>query len=104
MLVLSDVLLAFVVWVGAWLGQGIWGRGELSEVAIAAVVPNVMVWVGLRALLGLYPEHGLNPAEWLRRHIHSVFVTLVVLAVFAVGSRSDIYFRAYCWPSWAFCS
>jgi len=84
-LILSDVFLAFVVWGVAWLGQGSWGRGELSEVAVAAIVPSVMVWVGLRALLGLYPGYGLGSAERLRRHTYSVFATLAVLAVVAVG-------------------
>ena len=84
-LVLSDVFLALVVWGVAYVGQSIWGRGELSEVAVAAIVPSVMVWVGLRALLGLYPGYGLDSAERLRRHTYSVFATLAVLAVVAVG-------------------
>src|SRR5215213_6173764 len=84
-LVLSDVVLALVVWGVAYVGQGIWGRGELTGVAIAAIVPSVMVWIGLRALLGLYPGYGLDSAESLRRHTYSVFATLAVLTVFAVG-------------------
>jgi Undecaprenyl-phosphate galactose phosphotransferase WbaP len=86
-LVLSDVFLALVVWGVAYVGQRIWGHGELSEVAVAAIVPSVVVWVGLRALLGLYPGYGLDAAERLRRHAYSVFATLAVLAVFAVGSQ-----------------
>jgi Undecaprenyl-phosphate galactose phosphotransferase WbaP len=85
MLVLSDVFLALVVWGVAYVGQGIWGRGEPSGVAVAAIVPSVMVWVGLRALLGLYPGYGLDSTERLRRHAYSVFATLAVLAIFAVG-------------------
>jgi FlaA1/EpsC-like NDP-sugar epimerase len=84
-LVLTDVFLAFVVWGAAYVGQGIWGRGEPSGVAIAAIVPSVMVWVGLRALLGLYLGYGLDSPERLRRHAYSVFATLAVLAIFAVG-------------------
>jgi Undecaprenyl-phosphate galactose phosphotransferase WbaP len=84
-LVLSDVFLALVVWGVAYVGQSIWGRGELSGAAIAAIVPSVMVWVGLRALIGLYPGYGLDSAERLRRHTYSVFATLAVLAIFAVG-------------------
>ena len=86
-LALSDVFLALVVWGVAYVGQRIWGHGELSGVAVAAIVPSVIVWVGLRALLGLYPGYGLDSAESLRRHTHSVFATLAVLAVFAVGSQ-----------------
>ena len=84
-LVLSDVVLALVVWGVAYVGQGIWGRGELTGVAVAAIVPSVMVWIGLRALLGLYPGYGVDSAESLRRHTYSVFAALAVLTVFAVG-------------------
>src|SRR5215218_3014721 len=76
-LVLADVFIALVVW----------GPAELSEVAIAAIVPSVMVWVVLRTLLGLYPGYGLDSAESLRRHVYSVFATLAVLAVCAVGFK-----------------
>jgi hypothetical protein len=67
-LVPSDVFLALVVWGAAYVGQSNWGGGELSGVAVAAVVPSVMVWVGLRASLGPYPGYGLDSAERLRRH------------------------------------
>jgi Undecaprenyl-phosphate galactose phosphotransferase WbaP len=81
----SDVLLAFLVWKAACLLQGVWGRGELSAIAVASVTPCVAVWVGLRGLLGLYPGYGLDSVERLRRHAYSVFATLAVLAVLAVG-------------------
>jgi peptidoglycan biosynthesis protein MviN/MurJ (putative lipid II flippase) len=54
-LVLADMFLALVVWGAAAYVKSIWGHGELSEVAVASIVPSVIVWVGLRALLGLYP-------------------------------------------------
>jgi Undecaprenyl-phosphate galactose phosphotransferase WbaP len=87
MLVLSDVLLAFLVWGAAYVVDGIWDRGELPEGAVAAITSSVAVWVVLRALLGLYPGYGLDSAERLRRHTYSVFGTLAVVAVFAVGLR-----------------
>lgn len=83
----SDVFLAVVIWQAASMVQGVWGQGELSTVATAAIVPVFVVWVGLRALLGLYPGYGLDSVEELRRHTYSVFGTLAVLAVFAVGSQ-----------------
>jgi Undecaprenyl-phosphate galactose phosphotransferase WbaP len=85
MLVLSDVFFALVVWGAAYVGQSIWGRGELTDVAVAAILPSVMVWVALRALLGLYPGYGLDSAERLRRHVSSVCATVAILAVVAVG-------------------
>jgi hypothetical protein len=50
-LVSSDVLLALLVWWLASALQGIWGRGPLSGVTVATMVPVIAAWVGLRALL-----------------------------------------------------
>ncbi len=86
-LVLSDVFLAFLIWEIASVLQAIFGRGSLSEVAVAAMVPLVAVWVGLRALLGLYPGYGLDSVEQLRRHSYSVLATLAILAIFALSFR-----------------
>lgn len=84
-LVFSDVFLALAIWGVAYMAQAVWGRGEPSEVAVAAIVPAIAVWVAIRALLGLYPSYGLDSVERLRRHTYSVFATLAILAVFAVG-------------------
>ena len=53
-LVLSDVLLALLSLKVATLLQDVWGRGALTELAIATAVPAVALWVGLRASMGLY--------------------------------------------------
>jgi len=47
----------------------------------------IAVWVGLRALLGLYSGYGLDTVEQLRRHTYSVFVTLAMLAILALGLK-----------------
>jgi Undecaprenyl-phosphate galactose phosphotransferase WbaP len=86
-LVLTDVLLAFLVWGAAYVVDGFWDRGELPETAVAVITASVAVWVVLRALLGLYPGYGLDSPEKLRRHTYSVFGTLPIVAVFAVGLR-----------------
>ncbi len=86
-LVLSDVLLALLLWEVASVIQGIWGQGAISAVTDAAILPIVVVWVGLRVLLGLYPGYGLNSVEELRRHVYAVFATLAILAVFVMGSQ-----------------
>jgi hypothetical protein len=65
-------------------------RGELTNVAVAIMGPSVAVWVGLRALLGLYPGNGLDSAEKLRRHTYSVFATLAIIAVMALGFHIGI--------------
>jgi Undecaprenyl-phosphate galactose phosphotransferase WbaP len=84
-LVLSDVLLAVLICAVAYALQNVWGEGRLSEVARAATVPGIAVWIGLRVLLGLYPGYGLDSVERLRRHVYSVSATVAILAVFALG-------------------
>ncbi len=88
-LVLSDVVLALLLWKVASAIQGIWGQGAISAVTDAAMLPVVAVWVGLRVLLGLYPGYGLDSVEELRRHVYAVFATLAILAVFAMGSQIE---------------
>ena len=84
-LIFSDILLALLIGAAAYALHGVWSEGRLSEIARAAIVPNMAVWIGLRALLGLYPGYGLDSVERLRRHVYSVCATLAILAVFAVG-------------------
>ncbi len=78
-IVFSDVFLAAVVWYLAYLLKTVWGNENLSEVAVAVIAPSVVMWVGLRALLGLYPGYGLSSVERLRRHTYSVFAALALL-------------------------
>jgi Undecaprenyl-phosphate galactose phosphotransferase WbaP len=84
-LVSGDVLLAFLVWQIALTLQGLYGHGPLTDLASASLVPVVVVWVALRALVGLYPAYGFTFAEQLRRHTYSVFIALAVIAVVAIG-------------------
>jgi Undecaprenyl-phosphate galactose phosphotransferase WbaP len=88
-LVSSDVLLALVIWGLASVLQSAWGKGTLSEVTVAVMVPLIAAWVGLRALLGLYPGYGLDAVEELRRHTYAVFATLAMVAIFAVGFQVE---------------
>lgn len=84
-LILFDVLLALLIWEAAYVSQSVWGSGPLSDFAVASVVPNVVVWVGLRALLGLYPGYGLDRVEELRRQTYAVLATAAITALFAVA-------------------
>lgn len=45
----------------------------------------MMVRIGLRALLGLYPGYGLDAAEEPRRGTYAVASTLAITIVFAVA-------------------
>jgi Undecaprenyl-phosphate galactose phosphotransferase WbaP len=84
-LVISDILLASLSWVLALVLQGIWGQGQLSTISVALIVPFTVVWVGMRALLGLYPGYGLDPVEELRRQTYAAVGSLAITATFALG-------------------
>jgi Undecaprenyl-phosphate galactose phosphotransferase WbaP len=87
-LVLSDSLLALLSWGGAYALHGVLGRAELSNLQFASIFPTVVVFIWLRALMGLYPGYGLSQAEELRRQTYSVFATLATIAVFALALQS----------------
>ena len=84
-LICSDILLAFLVWEGALVLQGIWGHGPLTDTTVASIVPIAAVWIGLRTLMGLYPGYGLDPVEELRRQTYAASATLAVTAVFGLA-------------------
>lgn len=81
----SDIVVALLVCEIAFVLQGIWGNGQLSGVTVAGAVPTVMVWVALRALMGLYPGYGLDPAEELRRQTYALLATLSTTMLLAVA-------------------
>lgn len=86
-LVLSDALLALAVWQAAFVFQAILGNGPLSGIAIASAVPSVVLWVGLRASLGLYSGYGLGAVEELRKQTLAVFGTLTITVLSAFASQ-----------------
>ena len=81
-MVLSDALLAVLVWLVAYELQSIFGRwGDFPRpTALVVGVFAVAVWIGLRSLMGLYPGYGLSSAERLRRHTYSVVGTFAAVA------------------------
>jgi hypothetical protein len=66
-LVASDILLAVMAWQVALVVRNAFGHYPSSEITIASVVPNMVAWIGLRAVLGLYPGYGLDQVEEVRR-------------------------------------
>lgn len=87
-LISSDILLALALWQAAFVLRGLfWGLGSLSGIALVSMVPNVVVWVGLRAVLGLYPGYGLGAIEELRRQTFALIGTLAITVVFAFASQ-----------------
>jgi hypothetical protein len=86
-LVSSDVLLALSMWGVAFVLQGVLGRWPLSAIAVASIVPSVVVWVWMRAALGLYPGYGLAKAEELRQQTYALLATLTRILVFAFASQ-----------------
>lgn len=85
-LLLSD-LLTGLVFLGMAFGGGVFaeeGRQTLAEFAgvmLAGVVPSLVLWMLLRALLGLYPGYGMDPAQELRLQTYSSVLTLAVVSV-----------------------
>ncbi len=84
-LIFSDIILVFLVWQVALLLQSIWGRGPLSDVTVVGIVPFTAMWIGLRALLGLYPGYGWSPVEELRRQTYAVVATLAGTAILGIA-------------------
>src|SRR5215213_4305352 len=87
-LISSDVLLAAAAWQVAIVLQGIIGQGATPPLVLAALVPNTVVWIGLRASLGLYPGYGLGSVEELRRQTLALLATLTITLVFAFASQT----------------
>jgi len=103
-LVGSDILLALALWqVGFMLQSVVLGQGGLPGLAVLGmVVPNIVVWVGLRAMLGIYPGYGLGQVEELRRQTLALLVTVAITGVFAFFSGvSDSSLRVLLF-AWAF--
>src|ERR671916_1306369 len=93
LLLLSDALLAVLLWLAAYELQSILDRWNLMgwanyplRTAMVAGVFAVAVWIGLRSLMGLYPGYGMSPAERLRRHTYSVVATLAAVS-FAISVK-----------------
>lgn len=84
-LILVDVALAFSIYWLVYLVQELLSRGPLTEVAVATIMPSVAAWIGMRALLGLYPGYGLDEVEELRRQTFALLVGTATVAVFALG-------------------
>jgi Undecaprenyl-phosphate galactose phosphotransferase WbaP len=93
-LIVSDVSLAFLMWLIGYAVHSVWGLGPLSEVITVITAASVIVWIGLRALLGLYPGYGLGWVEELRKHTYSVFAAVATTAIFAVALQyEDLLYR-----------
>ena len=81
-LVLSDALLAAIVWLAAYelrLYLPWWG---INPPATTMVIVGfaVAVWIGLRYLMKLYPGYGLSSEQKLLRHVYSVIGALVAVS------------------------
>lgn len=90
-LIFSDVVLAFLIWEVACVAQILRAPGSLSGIVVASIVPITLVWIGLRAIQGLYPGYGMDEAEELRRQTYALLATLASTAIlalaFQVGDR-----------------
>jgi Undecaprenyl-phosphate galactose phosphotransferase WbaP len=93
-LVSSDILLALAILQAAFALQGVFGHGHLSGLSLASMVPTVIVWIGLRVALGLYPGYGLTQVELLRRQTLALLATAaIVTGVAFVSQVGDLLSR-----------
>ena len=85
-LVLSDVLFASLFWGLGLLPQNLWTEEPLSASTVfVLMLPNTAVWIGMRALMGLYPGYGLSSPEELRRQTYATVATLAITGILASG-------------------
>ena len=100
-LVFSDILLALMAWQVALVVRNAFGRYPDVAITIASIVPNIVAWIGLRAVLGLYPGYGLDQVEELRRQTFALLATLAIIVVFAFAAKlgqdfSRLYLFTWC--------
>ncbi len=87
-LLFSDLGLGFLVSEAAIVIHGVWGHDPLSEISVSSIVPIIVVWIAIRALLGLYPGYGLDQTEELRRQSYAVGMAVAVTMVFGFASHT----------------
>ena len=99
-MLLSDALLAVLVWLAAFQLQKILGglglMGWEGYPRLTAMVIGVFaaaVWIGLRTLMGLYPGYGLSSEERLRRHTYSVVGAAAAVSIAIVLGFGDMASR-----------
>ena len=84
-LIFSDLSLALAVWGTAILIRASWGTSTIAGVlptnTLAGVLP-VAVWVALRAAVGLYPGHGIDAPDELRRQGYATLGALAIACAF----------------------
>src|SRR5215216_4772332 len=83
-LIFSDVVLALDVWGLASVFHRSF-LGEPSAATVAGIIVGTLAWIGLLALLGLYPGYGLDQAEELRRQTYALLAAGAITATCAVA-------------------
>jgi hypothetical protein len=83
----SDVLLALSMWGAAFVTSGVLGHWPLSALEMTSILPNVVLWVWIRAALGLYPGDGLDKVQERRRQALALVATAVVIGVFSLAAQ-----------------
>lgn len=98
-LLLSDLLvglgtLAVAFGGGIFAAAGPQSVAEFVDVMLVGVVPSLLLWILLRALLGLYPGYGVDPAQELRLQTYSSVLTLVIILVVMVArDMGELFFH-----------
>jgi Undecaprenyl-phosphate galactose phosphotransferase WbaP len=87
-LISSDVALSLLVWALAALAQDVLGQGPLLRPMIPVIASSVLVWVVMRASLGLYPGYGLSQVEELRRQTYALLAAGAITTAFTVAIQA----------------
>ncbi len=82
-LLYSDIVLALLVWWVAVALRDLLIGSPPSGATATVVVPGMLAWLGLRALAGLYPGHGLSRVEELRLQTYALLAAAGGSVVFA---------------------
>jgi Undecaprenyl-phosphate galactose phosphotransferase WbaP len=88
LIVLALILLDFVLALDVWGLASLFHQsflGEPSAATVAGIVVGTLAWIGLRALLGMYPGYGLDQAEELRRQTYALLAAGAITAICAVA-------------------
>jgi lipopolysaccharide/colanic/teichoic acid biosynthesis glycosyltransferase len=83
-LIFSDLVLALDVWGLVSMFHRSF-LGEPSAATVAGIVVGTLAWIGLRALLGLYPGYGLDQTEELRRQTYALLAAGAITAISVVA-------------------
>ena len=101
LLVCSDLLALFLVWVASILAQRYFVDAELDFLLYWRLAPSLLLFIAANALVGLYPGIMLSTPEELKKITQSISLTFLTLAagVF-IAKQGYVFSRAIFLMAW----